>query len=36
MLPNFTYASRRVGLNGDGSDEVVVWIPNENLGGTGG
>ena len=32
----FTYTSKNVGLNGDGRDEVIVWIPEEDMGGTSG
>ncbi len=33
---NFTYASKYVDLNGDGRDEIIVWIPEDNMGGTSG
>ena len=36
-LPHeFVYASRRVDLSSDGHDEVIVWIPAQDLGGTSG
>jgi hypothetical protein len=36
LIGKFVYASRRVDLNSDGRDEVVVWSPTQDLGGTSG
>ena len=32
----FVYASRRIDLNGDGLNEIIVWSPTRDLGGTSG
>lgn len=32
----FVYASRPIDLNGDGRNEVIAWIPTQDLGGTSG
>ena len=36
MLNELSFVSRRVDFNGDGRDEVLVWIPAPNWGGTSG
>ena len=36
MLNDLSFVSRRVDLNGDGRNEVLVWIPATNWGGTSG
>jgi hypothetical protein len=36
LMSKFVYASRRVDLNGDERNEVIVWTPTQDLGGTSG
>lgn len=36
LSSEFVYAERRIDLNNDGKKEIVVWIPNSDLGGTSG
>lgn len=36
LIGKFIYASRRVDLNNDGRNEVIVWLPMQDLGGTSG
>ncbi len=36
LTGKFVYASRRLDLNGDGGNEVIVWSPTHDLGGTSG
>jgi hypothetical protein len=36
LTTEFVYASHRIDLNNDGSKEIILWIPNLDLGGTSG
>jgi hypothetical protein len=36
LADDFVYAAKYIDLNGDGNEEVVVWIPEDDMGGTSG